>query len=443
MVTSPRSPSAPATAPAQYHCAAGYGATLLRQLGCKPEVTLDSDAGRHPAAAWARCGLMAIVGDDGNGASLCPVPLPDCADGALRAFRALSETPVLAGIDGASLLTERAAITGYTANGDTSLQGHCRLLASADGHIAINLARADDWELLPALTGLNRPFDWLSLAPVLADMTTAQILEQGQLLGLAVVDATTLPTTVHPWFAIAHRGTPRTGTTGPAPRVVDLSSLWAGPLCSHLWQQAGAEVIKVESSQRPDGGRRGSPAFFRLLNVGKQQRQLDLRSDSGRRALRALIADADIVIEASRPRALRQMGLVAEDIIDSQPGLTWLSITGYGRDEPAANRVAYGDDAGIAAGLSAILHNVTGRWLVCGDAIADPLTGLHGALAGWASWRSGGGQLIDLPLSAVVRHCITATAPDHGDYRHRYREWQQYLQQRHIVPAPPARRPSP
>ena len=227
---------------------------------------------------------------------------------------------------------------------------------------------------------------------------------------------------------------------GRVPLVIDLSSLWAGPLCSHLWQQAGARVIKVESQRRPDGARNGSSEFFQLLNQGKEFLSLPLHSASGWEALKSLLLEADIVLEASRPRALRQMGMVAEELLAAKPGLSWVSITGYGREEPQANWIAYGDDAAIAAGLSAVLHQATDDWLICGDAIADPLTGLHAALAGWASWRAGGGNLVALSLEQTVRHCITATAPPDTDYRARLQRWQADLESEGMVARAPARR---
>ena len=93
--------------------------------------------------------------------------------------------------------------------------------------------------------------------------------------------------------------------------------------------------------------------------------------------------------------------------------------------------------AGVAAGLSNILHQVTGEWLICGDAIADPLTGLHAALMGWASWLHGGGHLLDLSLEKTVRYCIAATAPADGDYSARQQRWTQYLQAHALEPLPP------
>jgi hypothetical protein len=103
--------------------------------------------------------------------------------------------------------------------------------------------------------------------------------------------------------------------------VLDLSSLWAGPLCAHLLGLAGARVVKLESASRPDGARAGSAAFFDLLNAGKASVALDLSSRAGRDSLRRLIASSDIVIESARPRALRQLGIEAEALVAEVPGL--------------------------------------------------------------------------------------------------------------------------
>src|SRR5262249_36579837 len=135
------------------------------------------------------------------------------------------------------------------------------------------------------------------------------------------------------------------------PLVIDLSSLWAGPLCSHLLHKLGADVVKIESTRRPDGARRGPALFFDLMNAGKRSVALDFSSREGRESLHALVRKADIVIEGSRPRALRQLGLDAEQVI-AECVTTWVSINGYGRDEPQENWIAFGDDAGVAAGLS-------------------------------------------------------------------------------------------
>lgn len=415
-----------------------YAKKLLGDLGASV-TTRGEKPDCHPARRWADSGLMALTGHPHGAPRLSPVPLASCADGALDAFRVLAGTGLWPEVAGAQLLAERAAINGYQRNGSVSPGGHCRLLKTRTGHIAVNLTRQEDWDALPAWLGGESAGNWQSVRERVSAGTTHSLVEQGRLLGLAVVDAEFLPVGRYDWMRLRHCASPRSGTTR-RPRVLDLSALWAGPLCSHLWQAAGADVTKVESSRRPDGARAGSPEFFALLNHGKRSLVLDLHREHGQRQLRQHLAEADIVLEGSRPRALRQMGIVAEEIIRDNPGLTWVSISGYGRREPQANWIAYGDDAAVAAGLSAALFEASGEWLICGDAIADPLAGLHAAVAGWASWRAGGGRLVELSLEATVRHCILATAPATGSYRERQERWLQYLEEHRISPRPPQRR---
>jgi crotonobetainyl-CoA:carnitine CoA-transferase CaiB-like acyl-CoA transferase len=189
--------------------------------------------------------------------------------------------------------------------------------------------------------------------------------------------------------------------------LVDLSSMWAGPLCAQILQAAGAEVTKVESSTRPDGAR-ATPAFFSWLHPpGQATVTLDFASPAGRRELAALIASADVVIEASRPRALEQLGVDA-DRVEDRRGRVWLSITGYGRDVPGRDWVAFGDDAAVAGGL--VAWDEVGGPVFCGDAIADPLSGLVGAAAVLRALDAGGGRLIDLALS---REAAAAAAGPH------------------------------
>jgi len=180
-----------------------------------------------------------------------------------------------------------------------------------------------------------------------------------------------------------------------------------------------------------------------LLNANNDCIALNLNAEEGRDQLRQLLMRADIVIEASRPRALRQMNIIAEDIIAQNSKLTWLSITGYGREEPQANWIAFGDDAGVAAGLSQALVDATGEALFCGDAIADPLTGMHAALAAWATYLRGGGELLELSLCDVVAHCVRfGHAMDSRTARERYRDWMAVLEKSgEKIAAPSARVP--
>ena len=174
----------------------------------------------------------------------------------------------------------------------------------------------------------------------------------------------------------------------------------------------GAQVVKVESPSRPDGARAGHAGVFDLLNGGKSCVALDLASRGGREALYRLIARADIVIDAMRPRALRQLGLDADAVVRS--GATWVSITGHGREGEDACRIGFGDDAAVASGLASAMRAAWGEPMFAGDAIADPLTGLLAALAAWASWRKGGGSLIALSLRDTISFAVSAGAAE-GD----------------------------
>ena len=171
--------------------------------------------------------------------------------------------------------------------------------------------------------------------------------------------------------------------------------MWAGPLCGQLMAQAGATVVKVESRARPDGTRAGPVAFFDWMNSKKLSYAVDFDSPE---PLRTLLAAADVVIESSRPAALARRGLGPHDV-DPRDGRVWLRITGHGADGERAEWVAFGDDAAVSGGLVGMADDGP---VFFGDAIADPLTGLHGALAVVESLSRGGAELIDISMAAVA-----------------------------------------
>src|SRR5204863_2090110 len=124
---------------------------------------------------------------------------------------------------------------------------------------------------------------------------------------------------------------------------------------------------------------------------------------AGRRALHALVALADIVIEASRPRALAGFGLDAAAAVAG--GTTWISITAAGR---ASDRVGFGDDVAAAAGL--VVRDTDGDPLFCGDALADPLAGLNAAALAMTAPTDGSGVLWDVAMADVVARTLDAPA---------------------------------
>jgi crotonobetainyl-CoA:carnitine CoA-transferase CaiB-like acyl-CoA transferase len=374
---------------------------------------------------------MALTGHRDGPPLMCPVPLASCADGTLLALQAIAEVADEKLPRGAELLSERAALAGLLRNGRIAPGGACRLLDCADGRIALTLVRQHDWAALPAwleddrlgadLTGESA---WKIVAAAIADRPVAALLERGRWLSLAVATDRLEISPASAWYAIDCEN----GTARPRhrrhPLVVDLSALWAGPLCTHLFQRLGARVIKVESMSRPDGARVGTTAFYDLMNYGKASVALDFGSSRDLDLLRRLLACADIVVESSRPRALQQLGIDSAEFCSGGFDLTWLCLTAHGREPPQDGWIGFGDDTAVAAGLATIMRRATGESLFCADAIADPLAGMHAALAGWWSHRRGGSRRITLSLRGVVRNCIDFGAPlDRDALRERQGRW--------------------
>ena len=98
-----------------------------------------------------------------------------------------------------------------------------------------------------------------------------------------------------------------------------------------------------------------------------------------------------------------QLGISAKEFVKKKPGKVWLRLTAYSRDQ---NRIGYGDDIGVSAGLSGIMSNVYGYPSFVGDAIADPINGLHLALILQASLHKGMGGIIDLNMCEVLRYAM-------------------------------------
>jgi crotonobetainyl-CoA:carnitine CoA-transferase CaiB-like acyl-CoA transferase len=187
--------------------------------------------------------------------------------------------------------------------------------------------------------------------------------------------------------------------------VVDLSALWAGPLCGQLLRASGARVIKLESSSRPDATRSASARFFERLNAGKKFMTLDFSIAAGRDTLRALLERADIVITSARPRALHQLGIAPERMLAAQPEKIWVAITAFGWEGAAGQRIGFGDDAAAAAGLIALSRD--GQPWFIGDAIADPLAGLAASSAALNAWQQQRGGLLDISLAQSAARVVS------------------------------------
>jgi len=372
--------------------AVGCARRLLGQIGARAPATGPADP---DALAWRRSGLMEITGWPGEPGRMCPAPIAAAADGALIALKAIAGPARGLPTHGALLLGERARILGLTRAGRVSANGACRLIDASDGRIALNLARPDDWDLVPVLLDCVGVDSWDTIATQAAALSASPLVARGVELGLPIA-LDQPPSPPERLFDPLPAAQDRTDV----PLVLDLSPLWAGPLAASLLAILGARVVKVESARRLDGARFGNAAFFDLLNAAKESVVLDFGDPVGRRRLHDLVRRADIVVEGSRPRALRQLGVEREAVVAR--GGVWVSITAY----PDPDRAGFGDDAGVSAGLSTLMEEGWAAPSFVGDAVADPLTGLHAAFGAWAAWLGGAGGFIGLALSDVVGHAI-------------------------------------
>ncbi|RBY85896.1 CoA transferase [Blastococcus sp. TF02A-26] len=339
---------------------------------------------------WAASGVVALTGA-ADGPPLLPpgraaTVARELADG-IAATTSGTAHPVV--LDGARLLSERAALTGSPRAGRVSAGGSCRLLPTLDGWAAVSSARPSDPPLLGALVEQEVGGDpWPAVAGWLRHRTGAELAARAELLGVAA--APVRPPDVAPPPLPRH---PPRSVEGLL--VVDFSALWAGPLAASLLGLAGARVVKVEVPDRLDGARRGNAAFYRLLHAGHRSVLLDPSTPRGRAAMAALVDAADIVIEGSRPRALAGFGLDAEAAVAA--GTTWVSLTAGGR---SSGRVGFGDD--VAAGAGLVARDADGDPVFVGDAIADPLTGLTAAALAMTAPADGSGVLWDVAMADVV-----------------------------------------
>ena len=196
-------------------------------------------------------------------------------------------------------------------------------------------------------------------------------------------------------------------------RVLDLSRVLAGPLCTMILGDLGADVIKVERPGAGDDTRTWGPpwaegpagresAYYLSINRNKRSVTADLKSDAGRDLVRALAADADVVVENFAPGTLEACGLGYDALSAGNPRLVWCSITGYGSDGPEAGRPGYDFAVQARAGWMAITGEPEGAQVKAGVAIVDVLTGQNAAIAVLAALQgretTGCGQRVEVTL---------------------------------------------
>jgi crotonobetainyl-CoA:carnitine CoA-transferase CaiB-like acyl-CoA transferase len=193
-------------------------------------------------------------------------------------------------------------------------------------------------------------------------------------------------------------------------RVIDLTRVLAGPYCTMMLGDLGADVIKIEIPGRGDDTRQWGPpftasgesAYFISANRNKRSLTLDLKSDRGIRVLKELLRDADIVVENFRTGTMARWGLDYKALQTLRPGLIYCSITGYGHSGPYKDRPGYDFIAQALGGFMSITGPVDGEPIRAGVAIADLASGIFAfgtiMAALYAREYTGEGQQIDISL---------------------------------------------
>ncbi len=192
-------------------------------------------------------------------------------------------------------------------------------------------------------------------------------------------------------------------------RVIDFSRVLAGPYCTMLLADLGADVIKVEHPQGGDDTRQWGPpwldgesAYFLSVNRNKRSLTLNLKHQKGRELAHQLAISADILVENFKVGTMAKYGLDYETLSQQNPGLIYCSISGYGQNGPDRDRAGYDFIVQAEAGLMSIIGPPEGPPYKVGVAIVDITAGMfasHAILAAlYSRQQTGRGQMIDIAL---------------------------------------------
>lgn len=205
-------------------------------------------------------------------------------------------------------------------------------------------------------------------------------------------------------------------------RVLELTHIMAGPTCGMMLADMGADVIKVEKPTGDDTRRltppsiNGESAAFLMMNRNKRGLALDLKQESAKEALKTLLKDADVVIENFRGGTMERLGLGYETLKAENPGIIFVSISGFGRTGPYASRGGFDLIAQGMSGLMTITGEGPGRPPVkVGAPLSDITAGIIAAMAVSAAYahkvQTGQGQKIDTSLfEAAITHTYWQSA---------------------------------
>ena len=191
-------------------------------------------------------------------------------------------------------------------------------------------------------------------------------------------------------------------------RVVDLTAMVMGPYCTQIMADMGADVIKVEPPQGDNtryisvGPVPGMSGVFVNVNRGKRSVVIDLQTDAGKAALRALIETADVFIHSMRAKAITKLGLDYPSVAAINPAIVYTNCYGYSRRGPERDRPAYDDTIQAECGIPAVQQQLTGEADYVGTIMADKVAGLTAlyatTMALFHRERTGEGQEVEVAM---------------------------------------------
>ncbi|KQU28685.1 CaiB/BaiF CoA transferase family protein [Rhodococcoides fascians] len=207
--------------------------------------------------------------------------------------------------------------------------------------------------------------------------------------------------------------------TGPLEgvKVLDISTILAGPLVAQILGDFGAEVIKIEHPTKPDGMRGhgldkdGHPLWWTMISRNKRTMTLNLGIERGAEIFRRLAAEADVVVENFRPGTLERWGLGYDVLSEVNPGLILLRVTGFGQTGPYSTRPAFGTLVESMSGFAHLTGEADGPPTLPAFGLADSLAGIAGSSAVSMALlhrtnNGGKGQVIDLDLLSPIMAAV-------------------------------------
>ena len=220
-------------------------------------------------------------------------------------------------------------------------------------------------------------------------------------------------------------------------RVLDLSWVLAGPYCTMVLADLGADVVKCERPPFGDVARttgpliEGESGYFFSVNRGKRSIAIDLKQDAGRELFLRLVPEFDVLVENFRPGTLERLGLGYERLAEVHPGLVYVAISGYGQTGPLRDRPALDVVVQGAGGVMSVTGEPGGPPVRPGLSLGDIAGGLFGVIGVLAALRererSGLGQLVDISMldcqlavleNAFLRYHLTGRVPQPMGTRH-------------------------